>query len=133
MASYRLTSGNAVIRVSDGATIPDDPRNADWQAYQAWLAVPNTPDPYVAPPSPPVYIPTATVLSRRTLAEYTAIRQAAAAQLAGGNGQLEQWLDMARVSPSGINPADTTTTAAVAALVGAGLLTSARAAIVMAT
>ena len=64
MASYRLTSGNAVIRVSDGATIPDDPRNADWQAYQAWLAVPNTPDPYVAPPSPPVYIPTATVLGR---------------------------------------------------------------------
>ena len=85
-----------------------------------------------APPPQPVYIPTATVLGRLTLAEYTAIRQAAASQLAAGNGQLEQWLDMARTSPHGINPADPATIAAIAALGSANLLTAARAAVVFA-
>ncbi len=79
-----------------------------------------------------VYIPTATVLGRLTLAEYTAIKQAAASQLAAGNGQLEQWLDMARTSINGINPADPATIAAIAALESANLLTAARAAVVFA-
>jgi hypothetical protein len=37
-----------IIRDVDGATIPDDPNNADWQEYQKWLAdggVPNPPPP----------------------------------------------------------------------------------------
>ena len=66
------------------------------------------------------------------LAEYTAIKQAAAAQLAGGNGQLEHWLDMTRTSPHGINPADPATIAAIAALESTNLLTAARAAVVFA-
>ena len=45
---YMLTSGIEIIR-SDGAIVPNDPRNSDWQAYQAWLAAGNTPDP---PPAP---------------------------------------------------------------------------------
>jgi hypothetical protein len=45
MSLYRLTSGSSVIRVADSATIPADPANTDWQAYQAWLAAGNTPDP----------------------------------------------------------------------------------------
>jgi len=48
---YRLTSGTAVIRETDGAAIPADPANADYIAYQTWLAAGNTPDPYVAPPA----------------------------------------------------------------------------------
>lgn len=46
---YQLTSGTSIIRTADGATIPADPNNADYQAYLAWLAVPNTPTPYTPP------------------------------------------------------------------------------------
>lgn len=38
-----------VIRNADGATIPQDEGNADYQTYLTWLADGNTPDP---PPTP---------------------------------------------------------------------------------
>ena len=44
--SYTLTGSKNVIR-DDGAEIPADPRNADYQKYLAWLAAGNTPAAYV--------------------------------------------------------------------------------------
>jgi Domain of unknown function (DUF4376) len=38
MAAYQLTTSSAILRTSDGAVIPADPANADYQAYLAWVA-----------------------------------------------------------------------------------------------
>jgi hypothetical protein len=43
-----------IVRESDGAFIPVDPGNADYQAYLIWLGAPNTPD---APPAPAAVVP----------------------------------------------------------------------------
>lgn len=53
MAEYQLTATDAsVIRTADGASIPNDPANRDWQDYQKWLDAGGVPDPYVPPPDP---------------------------------------------------------------------------------
>lgn len=43
---YQLTQYNqSVQRLSDGTFIPFDPNNTDYQAYLAWVAEGNTPEP----------------------------------------------------------------------------------------
>lgn len=44
-----IANSTSVTRDADSACIPDDPRNTDWQAYQAWLTAGNTPTPIPAP------------------------------------------------------------------------------------
>jgi hypothetical protein len=50
--SYKLVAehpifgqSNSIIRISDGASIPADPANTDYQAYLKWLDEGNTPEP----------------------------------------------------------------------------------------
>jgi hypothetical protein len=49
--TYKLTKPNlngeinGVIRVADGASIPFDPANTDYQEYLKWVAEGNTPLP----------------------------------------------------------------------------------------
>lgn len=47
---YKIIVGG-VLRISDGASIPNDPANRDWREYRDWLARGNTPLP--VDPEPP--------------------------------------------------------------------------------
>lgn len=51
--TYTLTNSQSVIRNVDGAFIPFDPGNSDYQEYLKWLEEGNIPEPYVAPLPPP--------------------------------------------------------------------------------
>ena len=51
---YQLTTSTSIIRLSDGAFIPNDPGNRDYRDYLEYLAAGNTPEP--APPLEPAPI-----------------------------------------------------------------------------
>lgn len=51
-AMYKLTSGSAITRLSDGASIPADEGNRDYQEYLTWLDAGNTPAPIDPEPVP---------------------------------------------------------------------------------
>lgn len=42
---YMGKKSECVIRISDGAGIPFDPANTDYQEYLKWLSEGNTPEP----------------------------------------------------------------------------------------
>ena len=61
---YKLTdSPSIIVRIADGAHIPADPTNTDYQRYLEWLSEGNTPLP-VDPPTP-----------EQIVAQYTAVVQ----------------------------------------------------------
>lgn len=49
MATYKLNKYGGVIRMPDGAMIPECPDNVDWRKYQEWLAEGNRPQPAYTP------------------------------------------------------------------------------------
>jgi hypothetical protein len=52
--TYQLTTGDTILRTTDGAFIPPDSANTDYAAYLEWVEAGNMPDPapIVAPPIP---------------------------------------------------------------------------------
>jgi hypothetical protein len=82
---YQLTNSTTIIRTYDMACIPNDPTNRDRAAYDAWVAVGNTPDPYVAPPAAP-----AQILSQDLMAQFTSSDASAIQAAVAGNVQF--WL-----------------------------------------
>ena len=54
MADYQLTATDSILRTADGAFIPPDPANRDYEEYLKWCDAGGVADPYVAPePAPP--------------------------------------------------------------------------------
>ena len=49
---YKLTDSETIIRILDGASIPNDPANTDYQAYLEWVEEGNTPEAADVPPDP---------------------------------------------------------------------------------
>jgi hypothetical protein len=126
LARDGMTGATIVIRDSDGASIPADRRNADWQAYQAWLASGNTPTPAPALPAPRVVLTYAQFRALFTAAENQAIVTAAQSN----HGVLD-WLLQA-VGAGAIDLGDATVKAGLDALVAGGLLSPAREAAILA-
>jgi len=67
---YKIVAdtGNAVLRLSDGAFIPTDPANTDYATYLAWVGEGNVAEPPTPPP----------VLTQFELDEIRYIKRAAA-------------------------------------------------------
>ena len=123
--TYVLTSSGTSVSRSDGSSIPADPLNTDWQAYQAWLAAGNTPTPAPTPPPP---VPQFTFL--QFLALFTAAEQAAIVD--STDTQVKLFLLMA-AGASTISLVDPRTMQGLAYLVSINLITQARETAVLAS
>jgi hypothetical protein len=117
-AIYRLNADGSVTRASDGAVIPNDPRNADWRDYQVWLGAGSTPDPAPAPVTPK-----APPTPRQWLERLAPATESTIFAAAMGNAAILQWLFKAAGNPT-IDVTAAETISGVEAMAAAGLITA---------
>ena len=117
---YQLTTaGTSIVRVADGAVIPEDPANKDYQAYLAFIAGGNTALPAPVPP-PPTTLTINQFVNRLTPTDHGAL-----ATMAQTNAQILLWLARGAAA----NDVDLTspqTAGGLELLVSVGVITSAR-------
>jgi hypothetical protein len=118
---YTLIANSTSIKRADGAVIPNDPANVDYQAYQAFL---DAPAPAPVPPNPTT-IPVGAFLNRFTEPEQAAIQAACSASPTLAMGMT---IGLALGS---IDLTNTTTTTWMQGLVTAGALTAARSTVIL--
>ena len=117
---YKYLSTSMVLRESDGVSIPIDPANLDYRAYQAWAALGNTATPYTPDTPPPAQFTPLDFLDLFTQDEQLAV------VLAGmQNAAVKLWYDRA-LAAQFITIADPRTEGGLSALVSGGLLTAER-------
>jgi hypothetical protein len=124
MTTYALTYGSTIILRSDGANIPADPGNADYQAYLSWVALGNTATPAAAP-AKPTNITSWAFLNRFTAAEQLAVQTACVS-----NMQLQVGLTQA-LADTTVDLTSPLVATWMAGLVAAGALSAARSAAIM--
>ena len=123
---YQLTN-STITRLTDSANIPADPANTDYAQYLRWVAEGNTPLPAdPLPPPPPKQFTSLEYLDLFTDDEQIAVVSATMAV-----PQVKLWYDK-MLAAGFITVADPRTEGGLAALVGAGLLTEARKAEILA-
>lgn len=64
---YKLNQTTSITRITDNASIPNDPANSDYAQYLIWLSEGNTPE-----PADPIILPTANELIITQIAEMEA-------------------------------------------------------------
>lgn len=87
---YKMIDEISMIRISDGAFIPADPANTDYQDYLAWLSAGNTPEPAEPiPAAPPI---SATPYQIREALNMLGLRSAVESAVAAGSQSLkDKW------------------------------------------
>lgn len=87
--NYKLTNTTSILR-NDGAFIPADPTNVDYQQYEVWVKEGNTPLPADVPP---VYIAPISPRQIRQALTRAGLRAAVAAAVAAGDQDLKDWYE----------------------------------------
>lgn len=100
---YQLTNSASIRRISDNASIPNDPANSDYAKYLNWVSKGNTPTPVDPPPVPTISellakLDTDNELTQRNLREFILLTTQAIKVATSGAVDLSQIRGVAMVA-----------------------------------